>query len=239
LVKRHLWLVISKKRLFLPLAAALLGALLWACGSKLLLWGGGLKGDPLSVLEGGLEKTKASASFRYRSCTVLLPAKENEGFYSRVEGEWAAPDRVHIKGEILGAPVEFVQVGNCSYIKDHVTGKWITLRGSTPADSELFYAELNPKAFFNFKGIPAVEYRGVQVVNGERLHAFEFVPNPMDPFLEARFSEWKYRVWLVPPDFVLRKALITAAERNRPQRGVEMELYFWDYDQNLKIEPPV
>ncbi len=238
-MKRHLWVVINKKRVFLPLAAAFLGALLLAAGSKLLLSGGGLRGDPLDVLEGGLEKTKTSTSFRYRSITRFLPALEGEGFHSSVEGEWVSPDRVRIKGEIAGAPVEFIQVGHCSYIKDHVTGKWIILRGSSPADSELFYAELNPKAFFNFKGIPAAEYRGVQVVSGERLYAFAFVPNPMDPFLEVRFSDLQYRVWLAPPDFRLRKALITAAERNRPQRGVELELYFWDYDQNLKIEPPV
>lgn len=212
----------------------------------LVFWGGGrlvsrgIRGvPPEQMLETGLQKTLASSSFRYQAETRLTTeGKANVDFFSQVEGERVSPDRVRMKGVMMNTPIEFVQVGETSYFKDQPTGRWITLPGNKLADSELFYAELNPLSYFNFKDVPELQYKGEEKVNGEKLLALEMRPNLMDPFLELRLTDYFFKVWLSPDDYRLRQATLVAKDKHSPRNGLEIKLRFWDYDKNILIEPP-
>jgi len=235
---RPFWLVLNKRAVLSGLVLLVLLALIAWGGGRLMPRGHG-KMQPQEMLKTALERTKASGSFRYQAETRLTTAgKSSVDFFSQVEGERVAPDRVRMKGLLMNTPVEFIQVGDSSYFKDQQTGRWITLPGNKLADSELFYAELNPLAYFNFKDIPELKYKGEENVNGEKLLLLEMRPNLMDPFLELRLTDYYFKVWLSPADCRIRRATLQARDKYSPQNGIEINLRFWDYDKNITIEPP-
>ncbi|HOV79013.1 MAG TPA: hypothetical protein PK728_02815 [Bacillota bacterium] len=232
------WVVLNRRVALAALALILLSALIfWGAGRLLPRGAGGAL--PEQMLKNGLEKTLASTSFRYQAETRLTTeGKANVDFFSKVEGERVAPDRVRMKGVMMNTPIEFVQVGDTSYFKDQPSGKWIALPGNKLADSELFYAELNPLSYFNFKDVPELRYAGEERVDGEKLLVLEMRPNLMDPFLELRLTDYFLKVWLSPEDYRLRQATLTARDKYSPKNGMEINLRFWDYDKNIAINPP-
>jgi hypothetical protein len=238
-VQRPRWLVLNRRAVVPVLALALVLLLaLWGAGQ--LIFRGASKVPPQEMLKAGLEKTKASVSFRYQTETRLTSeGKNNMEFFSKVEGEMVAPDNIHMQGTMMNTPIEFIQVGGSSYFKDQSSGKWVTLPGNKLADSELFYAELNPLAYFNFKDVPDLKYAGSEKVNGEMLLLLEMRPNLMDPFLELRLTDYYYKVWLSPEDYRLRQATLQAKDKHNPKGGIEINLRFWGYDKVPPINPPV
>lgn len=235
---RPRWVVLNKKAV-IPALALILLLILVIWGAERLMSGGTRGVPPEQMLKSGLEKTMASGSFRYQAETRLTTeGKANVDFFSKVEGERVAPDKVRMKGVMMNTPIEFVQVGETSYFKDQPTGKWIALPGNKLADSELFYAELNPLSYFNFKDVPDLKYRGEERVDGEKLLVMEMRPNLMDPFLELRLTDYFFKVWLSPEDYRLRQATLVAKDKHSPKNGIEINLRFWDYDKDILINPP-
>ncbi|TEB04626.1 hypothetical protein Psch_03388 [Pelotomaculum schinkii] len=238
-MQRPRWLVLKRRAVVPSLALALvLFLVIWGVG-QLISRGAG-KVPPREMLKTGLEKTKASVSFRYQAETRLTSeGKSDMEFFSKVEGEMVAPANIHMQGTMMNTPIEFIQVGDSSYFKDQPSGRWVTLTGNRLADSELFYAELNPLAYFNFKDVPELKYAGTEKVNGETLLLLEMRPNLMDPFLELRLTDYYYKVWLSPEDYRLRQAVLQAKDKHNPKGGIEINLRFWDYDKVPPINPPV
>ena len=237
---RPRWVVLNKRTAMFALALVFLLILVFWGGGHLLSRGAGKLVPPQQMLKTGLEKTMASGSFRYQAETRLTTeGKANVDFFSKVEGERVTPDKVRMKGVMMNTPIEFIQVGDSSYFKDQPTSRWIALPGNKMADSELFYAELNPLAYFNFKDVPELKYKGEEKVNGEKLLLLEMRPNLMDPFLELRLTDYAYKVWLSPEDYRLRQATLLAKDKHSPKSGIEINLRFWDYDKNITINPPV
>lgn len=236
---RPRWLVLNKRNAVPVLALLVVLVLVFWGGGRLLSRGAG-KAPPQQMLSQGLEKTLASTSFRYQAETRLTSeGKANIDFFSKVEGERVAPDKVRIKGTMMNTPIEFIQLGDKSFFKDQPTGKWISLPGNKLVDSELFYAELNPLSYFNFKDVPELKYKGEEKINGEKLYVLEMRPNLIDPFLELRLTDYYFKVWLSPEDYRLRQALLQAKDKFNPKSGIEITLRFWDYDKNITINPPV
>lgn len=232
--------VVFNKRTALPVLALAIAGLLLVWGGSRLIARGGAKHPPQEMLRIGLEKTMNSPSFRYQAETRLIAdGKANVDFFSKVEGEREAPDKVRMKGTMMNSPIEFIQAGDNSYFKDQASGKWIALPGNKLIDSELFYAELNPLAYFNFKDVPQIKYLGQEKVGGEKLLLLEMRPNLMDPFLEMRLTDYTYKVWLNPGDYRLRQAVLKAGDRHNPKNGIEINLRFWDYDKSMNIVPPL
>lgn len=238
-MQRPRWLILNRKSV-IPIFALALVLLLALWGAAQLRSRGAGKVPPREMLKAGLEKTGSSLSFRYQAETRLTSEGKNTfEFFSKVEGARVAPDNIHMQGTMMNTPIEFIQVGDCSYFKDQPSGKWVTLPGNKLADSELFYAELNPLAYFNFKDVPELKYAGTEKVNGEMLLLLEMRPNLMDPFLELRLTDYYYKLWLSPEDFQLRQASIQAKDKQNPKSGIEINLRFWDYDKVPAINPPI
>lgn len=236
---RPRWMALNRKKVVPAIALLIvLVVVLWGVGRLASSRGG--KMPPREMLMTGLERTVASGSFRYQAETRLTTdGKVDVETISNVEGERLVPDRVWIKGIMMNTPIEFIQVGDSSYFKDQHTGRWITLPGNKLVDSELFYSELNPLAYFNFKDVPELKYVGEEKVDGEKLLLMEMRPNLMDPFLELRLTGYHYKMWLSPEDYRLRRAVIQAEDKHNPRNGIEISLRFWDYDKDIVIDPPV
>lgn len=236
---RPQWVVLNKRSALFALALVLFLFLVIKGTGVLMSRGVGKMMPPQQMLATGIEKTRSSASFRYQTETRLTRAGEADNdFFSKVEGERVAPDKARMTGVMMNTPIEFVQVGATAYIKDQQTGQWLSLPGNKLSDSELFYAELNPLAYFNFKDIPDLKYVGLEKVNGEKLILLEMRPNLMDPFLELRLSDYFFKVWLSPADYRLRQATLRARDKQNPAGGIEITLRIWDYDKEMIINPP-
>jgi outer membrane lipoprotein-sorting protein len=240
---RPRWLILNKKSILqkgiLPVLVLLLVLLVvfWAAGQFKNRGAGKIPAD--EMLSIGLERTRASASYRYQAETKLIAeGQDNTVFFSQVTGEIVAPADIHMVGTMMNTPIEFIQAGDNSYFKDQSSGKWIPLPGNKLADSELFYAELNPMAYFNFKDVTGLKHTGTEKVNGEELLVLELRPNLIDPFLELRLTDYRYKLWLDPRDYRLRQAALKAKDKQTPGGEVDINLRLWDYDQVPPINPP-
>lgn len=224
------WLTFSKK---ITLLVAGLAVILGFLAFKGIQYWQEAGINPEELFYTALENTVNAQSFCFRMHTEL----GREDAASTVTGKRTAPGNVHIQGNLQNTHFELVHTGDKTYFKESNTGKWFTLTGNKMVDSELFI-ELNPLQNFNFKDIPEINYRGMEKVGQEKLALLELRPNVNNQFLQTRFSEFLYQVWIDPKDKLIRKAVIEATglegEKDRMKIGIEL----WDYNKQIKISPP-
>lgn len=230
------WLVLNKK-IFLAGGGGVLVVML-----LLFIWQemGQLKVSPnqvdaAQVINNAINHTMTAKSYRFSSESKLITDKD---YYSKVTGERIVPDKVHIKGNILKTPVEFIQIKDQTYFKDQFSNKWLTLSGNQMAQAELFFTEFNPLAHFNFKDIPEVKYSGTEKVKGKNLQIFELRPNVENFLLESQFNDFKYKVWVDPQEHLIRQAVIQAQKIGNNKNGLQVTINLWDYNQEFSINPP-
>ncbi|SHF33226.1 hypothetical protein SAMN02745218_01994 [Desulfofundulus australicus DSM 11792] len=225
------WLILRRKYLLF-----VLGLLLFL----LALWGlrGGLAPEPEiapeQLLAEALEKTASSKSFRYRVEARL----GEDGVLSRVEGERQAPDRIHIKGTMYNSPVEFIQVGDTTYMRDLWTRNWLTLEGNHLAQSELFVAEFNPLGFLKFKDVAGARYGGREKLEDRQMLVLECQPLLDNSYLELKYTDFYCKLWIDPGDHRIRQAVLEARGPDN-KAGLSVGLKLWDYDREMQINPPV
>lgn len=205
----------------------------------LVLWGigslfGGSRMAPDELLDYALQNTLASTSYRY-SVEVKQEGRE---VISSIEGERVEPDRVRIKGSMLRSnSIEFIQVDNTTYMKDPWSDRWITLEENKLAQSELFVTEFNPLALFNFKDVPEIKQRGTDRVDGDKTVVLDLKPAVQNPYLELKYVDYDYKVWIEPDRGLIRKALVEA-KLPGGKTGLVVEMKFRDYNKPIYIEKP-
>lgn len=225
------WFVLNKRRSVLLFGAVLLLVIvLWGIGS--LFSNSGVAPDEL--LDKTLQNTLASNSYRY-SVEVM---QEGQEVISSIKGERVEPGRVHIKGSMLKTnSIEFIQVDNTTYMKDPWSDRWITLEENKLAQSELFVTEFNPLALFNFKDIPQIKQSGRERVDGEKTVVLDLKPVVQNPYLELKYVDYDYKVWIEPEQGLIRKARMEA-KLPGGKTGMVVEMKFWDYNKPIYIEKP-
>lgn len=225
------WYVLNRRRIFpSAVAAAVLLIVLW-WGSSLL---SNFTGSEKDLFNKALDNTLACSSYRY-SVEVKQGGKDT---IILVEGERVEPDRVHIKGAMQKSQMEFIQIEDTTYMKDPWSDRWFTLKGNSLAQSELFITEFNPLGLFKFKDIPVIKKLGSEKVDGEKTVVLELKPNVVNPFLENKYSEFKYRVWIDPGKKLIRKASMQAYIPGGSE-GLAVEMRFRDFNEKIKINPPL
>ncbi|MBE3587637.1 MAG: hypothetical protein IMW93_03595 [Thermoanaerobacteraceae bacterium] len=225
------WLILRKKHLL-----ALVGIILLL----LALWG--LAGHfsrepqiaPEQLLAESLEKTATSKSFRYQMEARL----GDGGMLTRIDGERVTPDRVHIKGTMYNNPVEFIQVGDKTYMRDLWTQKWLTLEGNRLAQSELFVTEFNPLGFLKFKDAPGIRYHGREKLKEGQMLVLECHPLIDNTYLEVKYTDYFCKLWIDPADHRIRQAVLEARGPG-DKTSLSVGLKLWDFDRPLEIKPPV
>ncbi|RJQ28228.1 MAG: hypothetical protein C4589_06785 [Peptococcaceae bacterium] len=232
------WLFVNKRKFLLLCLAGLTLFVFWGSGYFESRSAGSV--SPQEILQTGIQKTLASRSYRFQTeAKMVTEGKARVNFTGKVAGEWAAPDRIRIRGSIMNTPVDFIRIGDTAYLKDHSSGRWLTIPSGQMAGAELFYAELSPAAYFKFKDISNLKYKGRHKVDGERLLLFELSPAVQNPFLELPLTDVYYKVWLSPKDYRLRRAELRARVKDVEESSVEIKLFFQDYDKSIAIEAPV
>lgn len=237
-MQRPCWVILNKKVFLILLAFIVVFLFIFSVNTIIKNRAVG-KMPATEMLQIGLERTMDSDSFRYRLETKLsAEGQEDTSFFSSVEGERAAPGQISINGNIMHTPIQLIQLNDSSYFLDPSSGQWVALTENKLSDMEMFYAELNPLAYFDFKSVSALKSKGRVKVNGEKLLLIELSPLPRDPFLTLYLTDFSYKIWLDPADYRIRQAEIRAQDQSNPQSGMEISLGFWDYDKNISIIPP-
>lgn len=224
------WYVLSRRRIFpVLLLAVVLLAVLWGAASLF----GGLSYSEKDLFDKALSNTLACSSYRY-SVEVKQGGKDT---ITLVEGERVEPNMVHIRGAMQKSQMEFVQIEDTTYMKDPWSDRWFTLKGNSLAQSELFITEFNPLGLLRFKDIPVIKKVGSERTDGVKTDVLELRPNVANPFLELKYTDFKFRVWVDTGEKLIRKASMQAYMPGGGE-GLVVDMKFWDFNEKIKITPP-
>lgn len=189
---------------------------------------------PEQLFAQAVQKTLASKSFRYQ----VEVKTENQRVLSQVEGAWVSPNRVHLQGQMYNTPVEFIQVGETTYLKDFWTKKWLDLKGNKLGQAQLYVMELAPLGFLNFPQVFDLRYCGQEKTAAGKALVLECRPQLPEFLVKEKDREYWCRLWVDAKDRRVRQVLLQPAEpgaKNLPAVLVR----FWDYDRDIAIAPPV
>ncbi len=189
---------------------------------------------PEQLFAQAVQKTLASKSFRYQ----VEVKTENQGVLSQVEGAWVSPDRVHLQGQMYKTPVEFIQVGETTYLKDIWTKKWLALEGNRLGQAQLYVCELAPLNFLNFKNVFDLRFCGREKTAEGKALVLECRPQLQEFLVKEKDREYRGRVWIDAKDRRVRQVLLQPAEPGAKNLPTVM-VRFWDYDRDITIAPPV
>ncbi|MCL6611830.1 MAG: hypothetical protein K6T66_09865 [Peptococcaceae bacterium] len=224
------WYVLNRKRVVpMLLLIALFLVLLWGAVSLAC----NLAMSDSDLFNRALSNTLACSSYRY-SVEVRQGGRD---MVTLVEGERVEPDRVHIKGAMQKSQMEFVQIGDTTYMKDPWSDRWFTLKGNSLAQSELFMTEFNPLGLFKFKDVPVIKKTGSDKLEGVKTEVLELRPIVANPFLEVKYTDFKFKVWVDPGQKLIRKAEM-AAHMPGGGEGMVVVMKFWGFNEKIRIDPP-
>lgn len=226
------------RRYSLALKGKNLLLLLAGVGLILLLYGffilfAGEKTTPDRLLAESLQKSISSRAFRYH----IEVKKGNQEFLSKIDGEWVAPDRIHIKGSMFNTPVEFIQMGDVTYMRDIWTKKWMKLKSNRLGQAQLFVMELGPLNFLNFGAVSGIRHAGHERIKEGKMLLLECRPQLTGSFFNQKYQGYRCKLWIDPKDHRVRQVLLQAASRDDDLPTIMLR--FWDFDRPVIIKPPV
>lgn len=192
--------------------------------------------DPQELFAQALRRTREAKSYSYRLKARLVTPQGTRSL-SDLRGIRFLPDRVAVKGKMFNAPVEIIQVSGVTYIKDAFSERWIRLEGERLGTSGLFITELDPLVLLDFAALPVVSpAKKIRKKDGV-LYLFTFRPEVKNPFLNAQFRDFDYRVAVDPQSCYIVTVDVTAQSKSAPTR-LSVNLGLGDFGAQFRIVPP-
>lgn len=192
---------------------------------------------PEDLIQEAVQNTIQAKSYRY-AATSRITNGDNTQFLSKVEGEKADTDQVHVKGTVLDVDMEMFQIGETTYNKDPFSERWYVQENSSIAQQELFMTEIDPLANFNFKEVTSAAYFKTEKIDGHKCAVVDVVPEIENQYLTLLWEDFTYTMWVDQKDRVLRKGLITARNKNNPEFSLQIQVEFKDFNEEIEITPP-
>jgi len=194
------------------------------------------KVEPGTLVQETVKRAQQARGYRYR-----IAAEYNVGgkkqTWSQVRGEKEA-ENFHIKGTILGTPVEIFQIETKTYARDPVSGKWVVLEGNDFAKQQVFWAEINPLSNFQFKTVGNPQILKTEKVGKRKCWVVEFQPEVESKILEMWWKNFTYRFWVDKRSRNLLKAWASAEHKNSPGTFLSLTVEFQDFNKKIEIKPP-
>lgn len=193
--------------------------------------------EPQTTLEKALEKTVGSPSYRY-SITQEMTVDGSNKLSTQVSGEKNGTG-THIHGTMYGSQVDIYQIGDTLYQRDQFSKRWMKLKGVAPATQEVFMAELNPLAGFNFKELGEVKYLGKTKVDGQKVQEFRLSPSIQNQLMETLWTDFSYTLYVSTRNNYLVKGVLQAKSKVKPNSVLTMTVNFKDFGQGIQIKAPI
>ncbi len=195
------------------------------------------KVEPGPLVNEVLQDALQASYYRYQiSAEFELDGREQK--WSQVIGEKAGPN-FHIKGEILGTPVDIYQIGMRTYTRDPVSERWVILEGNDLSGEQMFMAEINPLKNFQFKEIGEPRLLGIERIGKQKCWVVEFSPQVENDYLETWWQNFTYRLWIDRNTHQLVKAKVAAENKNSPGSFLSLVVTFQDFHKKFEIKPPL
>ena len=218
------------------------GIWLGAALAVMLSWGGYnlylgySKIDPQQLINEAMTNTNASASFRFKTGSVMYVEGRQQRL-SSITGE-KTKEGLHIKGEMVNTKVDIYQIGKQTYLRDFMGDNWILIDENDLVKSQILMAELNPLAYFSIKDSMELKVVDTEKVKGRWLVKLEMRPDLDNPWLEVLWSDFHYTVWVDKEQRVISKAILRAKEKTDEKTRLELTIEFLDYNRDFKITAP-
>jgi hypothetical protein len=192
--------------------------------------------EPGELIRETVKRAHQARAYRYQVAAEYNVEGKRQ-IWSQVLGEKAA-ENFHIKGTILGTPVEIFQIGRSTYTRDPVSEKWVILEGNDLTQQQVFWAEINPLSNFQFKTIGNPKLLGTEKVGKRKCWVVEFRPEVESKYLEMWWKSFTYRFWVEKRSRMLLKARATAENKNSPGTFLSLTVQLQDFNKKIEIRPP-
>lgn len=192
--------------------------------------------DPRLEVKTSLNQMDTVKSYKYRLDSSFTVDQRKE-VISEVTGEKNG-ESTHIKGEMVKTPVDIYYIDNTIYNLDSFSHKWLVIPSNTKHSEELLISELNPLSNFRFKSINTVEKLGFEKIGGDECLMVGCNPSIESQLLETLWKNFEYRLWIDYKTGWLRKAVLTADNKQNEKTTLKIAVEFKDFNKNIKINPP-
>lgn len=192
--------------------------------------------EPLVELQASVQNMLALKSYRY-DIKSGYTVEQREEVISNVSGEKEA-GKTHIKGEMVNTEIDIYYIDRTIYNYDSLSEKWLVVESSTNSSAELLISELNPLSNFTFQPVKAAEHAGFEAVDGAECLVVKCQPDLESKLLETLWQNFEYQMWIDYQDRMVRKAVLSAVNKQSPQTILKIEARFYDFDEEISINPP-
>lgn len=192
--------------------------------------------DPRVELDKALKRMAEIKSFRYSLHSGFTVDGRGE-VISRVEGEKNG-DNTHIKGEMVNTPVDIYYIDQTIYNYDCFANKWLVIESDQTNFEDLMISEMHPLSNFRFNDIASVTKKGFEKLKGRECLVVMCKPAVENKLLETLWHNFTYTIWIDYKDNVIKKALLTADNKQAANTRLKIKAEFWDFGEDIKITPP-
>ncbi|MEA1959801.1 MAG: hypothetical protein U9N81_00675 [Bacillota bacterium] len=187
-------------------------------------------------LQASLEQMASTESFKYSLKSEFMIGDRRE-VISEVAGEKESGN-THIKGEMVNTPIDIYYIDGTIYNYDSFADKWLVIESGTANSEDLLISELNPLANFRFKSVNEVEKIGFEEVEGQECLQVRCKPSVESQLLENLWKEFEYLFWIDYKKNYVKKAELTAVNKNNEKTRLEIQVQFTNVGKKLNIEAP-
>jgi hypothetical protein len=121
---------------------------------------------------------------------------------------------------------------------DSFSHKWLVIPSNTKNSEELLISELNPLSNFRFKNINNIKKLGFEEVDGCECLLVSCHPSIESQLLETLWKDFEYRLWIDYKRSLLKKAILTAVNKQNTKTRLTIEVSFKDISKKVAINPP-
>lgn len=190
---------------------------------------------PEELLPEAISKTVSAQSYRYQ-VALKLDLNGEERVLSRVNGERNG-EEFHLKGNIAAQDVDVYYVDETVYMKDSVSGRWMTNHGVGIFQQDLFMIEVNPIDSLNYEVLNNIVYHGIE--KGKKpAYVMEYNPVITNKMLTTYWEDFQYKVWIDRKSKRIYKMEVFARHRDNHANGMHMQLLMYDFGKRIRIEAP-
>jgi hypothetical protein len=187
--------------------------------------------EPGVELQDALNNMAASESYRY-SLHSEFTVDDRKEVISEVEGE-KQQGNTHIKGEMVNTPVDIYYLDQTIYNYDSFSKKWLVIDSGATNSEELLISELNPLSNFRFKETNQVEKIKFETVDGADCLLVKCRPSVESQLLDNMWKNFEYLIWVDYRDGNIRKAILTATNKNNEKTNLEIQVGFSDFGKKI------
>jgi hypothetical protein len=190
------------------------------------------------IIKTSLENLRKQKSLRF---SILLESRIGNQIitFSKLEGEGIPPDKSRVKGEVnigkIQMYVDCIIIGNTQYDRDKITGDWYrkerTQKNKESIEKDPFEIIKKAKKAGKFKYIGLKKHRDIDV------DVYEFIPKVRDDFVKP---ETTGIILIEREKNIFRKFYLkqSALRKDGLIASSLIEIEFYDFDKDIKIEPP-